>query len=134
MTKNQKAAMYAAIENHGNRLNAIFNTGLDPVALCKSLFRLENKATRLIEFEDRTGIDQTEALAKVTVSARKILFPDAPKKNLEAYAKLPLMMAVQINEDPRGNALKIFGRPDLDLPRDAGGEDCIIAPDFSPSM
>lgn len=130
MTKAQKADMYAAIEAHGQRLNAIFNTGLEPIVLCKKLFRLENAAARLTEQTATYNTDNEEKLTKLLTSARKILFPDAPK-DLRDYAKLPLWLAVQINHDPRGNALKIFGPLDLDLPRDAGGHDYIIAPDFS---
>ena len=38
---NKKERMYQAIDQHGQRLNNMFSTNLDNVALCKKLFRLE---------------------------------------------------------------------------------------------
>ena len=37
----KKERMYSQIDQHGQRLNNLFNTDLDNVALCKKLFRLE---------------------------------------------------------------------------------------------
>jgi len=44
---NIKDRMYKQIENHGQNLNAIFNTDDEPIKLCKRLLRLENQAHRL---------------------------------------------------------------------------------------
>ena len=120
MTKQQKADMYAAIETHGNRLNAIFNTGLDPVVLCKKLFQLENAAYKLTLEACNTGKDNGQKLDAIVGKVRRIL------------AHPQHSIAIDWNGDARGHALKIFNRPDLDLPKDSGGMDCIIAPDFSP--
>ena len=48
---NKKEIMYDRIKNHGEQLKNIFNldSNIDPVKLCKKLFRLENKAHRLAE-------------------------------------------------------------------------------------
>jgi len=47
MTTLAKQTMYQQIEQHGNNLNAIFNTGLDAISLCKKLRKLELKANKI---------------------------------------------------------------------------------------
>ncbi len=47
MTTTKKNTMYEEIQKHGGNLNRIFNTGLDPVKLCKSLRRLELQANKI---------------------------------------------------------------------------------------
>lgn len=42
---NKKERMYKQIKEHGENLNAIFNTGIDNVTLCKKLLRIERKAS-----------------------------------------------------------------------------------------
>ena len=42
MKKADKERMYNNIKKHGENLNKIFKTGIEPVTLCKKLFRLEN--------------------------------------------------------------------------------------------
>jgi len=130
MTTAQKSTMYAQIEQHGKQLNAIFNTGLDPVALCQKLRRLESKAHALCIMECNTGEDKDPELSRVLTTVKKILFPDTFNSDPELYK------AVFINGDPRGYALKIkseyVAANNLQIYRDWGGYG-IIAPDFTPN-
>jgi hypothetical protein len=140
-TTEKKAAMYAQIEQHGNKLNAIFNTGLQPIELCKKLFRIERKAhhattclcntntLHLLELNRYTGFEVEQATEeqqdaffnKILNSVYKILGPKAKE-------------CVFINYDARGYALKI--RPEyikannIDIYQDWGSNG-ILAPDFS---
>ena len=81
MTQTQKTTMYQQIEQHGNNLNAIFNTGTEPVKLCKSLRRLELQANK-IATDWCNGIIQTEdidpIIAPVMNKVVKILGKAAP--------------------------------------------------------
>jgi hypothetical protein len=124
MTKAQKQTMYQQIEQHGNNLNAIFNTGIDPVKLCKSLRRLELKANK-IATDWCNGVIDTEnidhIIEPVMKATRKILGTKYP---------------IQFNGDARGYALKISDKimksENLSLYQDWGGYG-IICPDFTPS-
>ena len=130
MTTTQKNTMYQEIERHGNNLNAIFNTGIDPVKLCKKLRTLELKAHSLCEIECNTGEDKDVELSAILTKVKAILFPDTFKSNPE------LFKAVFINGDPRGYALKIrseyVAKNNLTIYRDWGGYG-IICPDFTPN-
>jgi len=121
-----KSKQLEQIVKHGENLNAIFNTGLDPVTLCKKLRRLENKATILTTHECNTGESKYPELSKVLTSVKKILFPSMD--NAELYK------AIFINGDPRGYALKIkdkFVRENrLTIYTDMGGYG-ILAPEFN---
>lgn len=116
--------MYAEILQHGNNLNKIFNTGIDPVKLCKSLRRLELKANK-IATDWCNGVIDTENIdshvKEVMDKARKILGTVIP---------------IQFNGDARGYALKISDRvmkaENLNLYQDWGGYG-IICPDFTPN-
>ena len=116
--------MYKKIEQHGNKLNAIFNTGIDPVKLCKKLLRAENKARlnaeRLCNIADYQEQAEIEFF-QVEKHVDKIL--QYKQKNIPVF----------INRDPRGYALKIddsyMYEHRVDLYRDFGGYG-IIAPDF----
>ena len=125
MKKQQREKMYRDIERHGEQLNTIFNTGLEPVALCKKLRRIERKAhAAAVDYcngyinDHRFERDITKALAAVV----KILGPLAAD-------------VVFINGDPRGYALKIDDAAMIHhgwkLYRDMGGYG-IISPDFTP--
>ena len=136
---NKKQKMYDRIEKHGEDLNAIFKTGIDNVALCKKLLRLERKAhhattclfntntLNLLELNQYTGYDVKQATEdeqdaffdKIEASVIKILGEKA--KGI-----------VFINYDPRGYALKIRSEAvnNLKINKDLGGYG-IIAPDFS---
>ena len=115
---------YEAIKKHGEQLNAIFHTGLDPVTLAKKLRRIESAAHKLAE------------------DACNFLSMESPEYNkrhsrIEARLKLVLGIAekvpVHINMDPRGYALKIddeyMRAHNLQLHRDMGGYG-ILAPEF----
>jgi hypothetical protein len=141
MTTSKKAAMYSQIEAHGKNLNAIFNTSIEPVKLCKMLLRLERKAhhattclcntntLHLLELNKYTGYDVAQAteeqeeqfFAKILASVYKILGPKSKE-------------CVLINYDARGYALKI--RPEyikannLAIYQDFG-QNGILAPEFN---
>jgi len=123
-----KAQRLEQITKHGENLNAIFNTGLDPVTLCKKLRRLENKATILTTHECNTGESKYPELCKILTSVKKILFPDGLGSSAELYK------AVFINGDPRGYALKISDKyvreRQLRIYSDMGGYG-ILAPAFN---
>ena len=119
--------MYEEIEKHGEALNRIFNTGLEPVALCKKLRRLEVKASRLaLDYCNGTnGVDTDNWDAKtepiLTALDKVIHYTD------KGYS-------VFVNGDARGYALKIDSEcvkdEQLDIYKDWGGYG-ILAPDFS---
>ena len=112
MTIKQKK--HAQIQQHGENLNAIFNTNLDAITLCKKINRLERKANfaatclcntntlHLLELNRLTGWDVTQATEqeqdiffnKIMASVYKILGEKA--KDI-----------VFVNLDARGYALKI---------------------------
>lgn len=123
-----KASQLEQITRHGENLNAIFNTGLDPVTLCKKLRRLELKASILTTRECNTGEDKGPELSKVLTSVKKILFPSPFTNSVELYK------AVFINGDTRGYALKIkdqFVRDNnFKIYQDWGGYG-ILAPEFN---
>ena len=129
MTQTQKNTMYEQISQHGNNLNTIFNTGLDPVTLCKKLRNLENKAHTLSVYECNTGEDKHVELCKILTKVKAILFPDVFKSTPELYK------AVFINGDPRGYSLKIKSEyvkdNNLRIEQDWGGYG-LICPDFTP--
>jgi hypothetical protein len=119
---NKKERMYQAIDQHGQRLNNMFSTNLDNVALCKKLFRLENKAHSLAE-SYCNGYIQYEEFDKESDNlldkVASILGTD-----LDIY---------MINGDPRGYAFKFtqeFTNENIEnMYRDFGGYG-IVAPDF----
>ena len=90
------------IIKHGEDLKGFFNLNkeIDPLKLCKSLKRLENKAHKLMEHrcngiviktEEEQEVEDTIILNKVD----KIL--NFKKQNIKVF----------LNGDPRGYALKI---------------------------
>ena len=124
MTKKDK--MYQRIKQHGEDLNAIFNTGIEPVALCKKLRRLETKAHRLATdyCNGENGVDS------ITVDNKSVPILKAVSRILKNNNSFP----VSINYDARGYALKIsdlyMSKYNLKLYQDWGGYG-ILAPDFS---
>jgi hypothetical protein len=129
---NKKERMNAAILKHGKNLNAIFPTGLEPVALCKKLKRLENQASELTLALANGDRDDVSAELDAILSKVKNLLHDK-----KSDYNIPLFDAIFINQDPRGYALKIDDAMvrelrDRDLPiyQDWGGYG-ILAPDFS---
>ena len=128
-----------AIIKHGEKLNTIFNTGLEPMALCKKLRRIEKKASfattclcntntlNLLEFNRYTGYD-----AKQATEAEHDKFFDGIRASLRKVLGEKADTLVFINFDPRGYALKIKSEKaeGLDIYKDWGGFG-IIAPDLS---
>lgn len=128
MDATQKAGMYQRIQQHGEDLNKIFHTGIEPVALCKKLRRLEQKAHRLT-------VDYCNGANNVTsdnsdVKALPILTAVDALLQFNAQA-----IPVFINYDARGYALKIsdtwMREHHVPLHTDMGGYG-ILAPDFTP--
>jgi len=120
---NKKEILYSRITKHGQNLKAVFNLNqdIDPVKLCKRLFRLENKAHKLALDFCNGKIDQLEWDQK----ADKIL------TKVEAILKNKKVLF--LNGDARGYALKIddgyIRNNNLNIHRDWGGYG-IVAPDF----
>ena len=134
----EKVKMYANIEAHGNNLNAIFNTGLNPVELCKKLNRIEKKAhhaatclcntntLHLMELNKYTGYDVKQA-----TEAEQDKFFEGIKKQVIKILGKEAEKHFFINYDPRGYALKLKSEfcKDKNIYRDFGGYG-ILAPDF----
>ena len=123
---NKKEMLYSRITRHGQNLKAMFNLdpNLDPVKLCKRLFRLENKAHRLAVDFCNGVIDQLEWDQKADQILTKVETILNNKKVLFC------------NGDARGYALKIddeytryIRSCNINIHRDWGGYG-IIAPDF----
>ena len=124
---NKKQIMYDRINAHGQQLKNIFklDPNIDPVKLCKQLFRLENKAHRLAEDGCNGVIYDTEPQAEeILKKVCKIL-------NISYEAD-----RVFFNGDPRGYSLKFTTRYsrylrscNINIYQDWGGYG-IIAPDF----
>jgi len=121
-----KQTMYQQIERHGDNLNVIFNTGIDPVKLCKQLRRLELKANKIATdwCNGDNGINSENIdshIQPVLKSVSKILGSKYP---------------IKFNGDARGYALKIDSKimaaNSLKLYTD-WGNDGIICPDFTPN-
>ena len=140
--KNKKERMYEAIERHGANLNAIFNTGINNITLCRKLFRLENKAHHVTTCLCNTNtLDMLELnrftgyVVKQTTEEEKDLFFDKILKSLDKILDFKKKgVPVFINYDPRGYALKIRSEwvtgYSGKIYRDFGGYG-ILAPDFN---
>jgi hypothetical protein len=111
-----------AIKRHGEQLNAIFQTGLDPVELCKKLHRIQSQADRYISAYCNGDIDDIDSQTEKTL--------DRLDKLLNFRAK---NIPVFVNRDPRGYALKIsdyyIRQADIKIHRDWGGYG-ILCPEF----
>jgi len=120
---NKKEILYSRITKHGQDLKAVFNLDrdIDPVKLCKRLFRLENKAHKLAVDFCNGVIDQLEWDKKADQILTKVETILKNKKVLFC------------NGDARGYALKIddeyIKNNNFNIHRDWGGYG-IIAPDF----
>ncbi len=127
---NKKERMAEAIKKHGEDLNRIFKTDLDPVTLCKKLRRLELQANELTTDEANTGADHSAKLDIILYKVRNLLYTDGPGKEYNTA----LYDSIFINGDPRGYALKIDDQyvrdANLTIYRDWGGYG-ILAPDLS---
>jgi hypothetical protein len=122
-----KEKMYQNIKKHGENLNSIFNTGIEPITLCKKLHRLEVKAHQLATdyCNGENGVDTEnweDKCEPILKSVHKILNPENAN------------VSIFLNADARGYALKIkfddtYVRR-FDIHKDWGGYG-IIAPEFS---
>jgi len=118
----KKERMYSQIDKQGQRLNNLFNTDLDNIALCKKLFRLENKAHQLAEAYCNGYIEYDE-------------YDETSDKLIEKVASILGTDENNIffNGDARGYAIKFtteFTNDNIkDMWRDLGGYG-IVAPDF----
>ena len=126
MKKSDRLEMHNNIQKHGKNLNTIFNTDLDPVILCKKLFRLERKAHNL-------SLDWCNGKISIEfweIETDKILNRVVNILGGGWFTKLGIF----VNGDARGYALKIDDRiaEKMDIYKDWGGYG-IIAPDFNPS-
>jgi len=125
MKKSKQAIMHERILRHGENLNRIFHTDLDPIILCKKLRRLETKASQICLDYCNGDIESPD----------DSLEPIADKiDNILHYRKAGI--PVFINRDPRGYALKIQDEyvrdNNITIERDWGGYG-LLAPDFSES-
>ena len=118
----KKEIMYKQIDQHGQRLNNLFNTDLDNIALCKKLFRYENRAHKYAEYYCNGNIDHdlfASASSIILEKVTSILGTDESN--------------IFINGDPRGYAIKFttqFTNDNINnMWRDMGGYG-IVAPDF----
>ena len=137
MNKRQK--MLAAINQHGENLNAIFNTEFDNVTLYRKLFRLERKANKaatclcntntlnLIELNRFTGYDVEQA----TEEQQEAFFNNILNKVDKILKFRAKNIPVYINYDARGYTLKIKSDfvKNLNIYTDFGDYG-ILAPDF----
>lgn len=138
-TINKREKMYQRIQEHGENLNAIFNTGIDPIALCKKLFRIERKAAHvstclcntntmhLLELNRFTGYD-----VKQSSEDDQDKFFDGIKKQVVKVLGKQAEDVVFINYDPRGYTLKLKSEfcEGKNIYKDWGGYG-ILAPDFN---
>lgn len=134
MKQAHKQTMYQEILKHGENLNRIFNTGIEPVKLCKKLRSLEIKASKLAtdycNGENGVNSDNWEVLTSpILAQVRKLLYPNG----MTGDAKKD--WCIFINGDCRGYALKIRSEyikdNNITLYTDWGGYG-ILAPDFTP--
>ena len=137
----EKVKMYEDMQKHGENLNAIFNTGIEPVKLCKLLFMLEKKAhhattclcntntLHLMELNKYTGYDVKQA-----TEAEQDKFFEGIKKQVVKILGKESEKHFFINYDPRGYALKLKPEfcKDKNIYKDFGSYG-IIAPDFTPN-
>lgn len=117
--------MYDRIKQHGENVKKIFGLTKDPVALSKTLRRLEAKASKITTDYANGTIDSDKVdpmLNKIKAQLNTILHFKAKG------------IPVIINQDPRGYALKIddgyVNSHQLKIHRDFGGYG-ILAPDLT---
>jgi len=122
-TNSKKVELYKLIKKHGDNLKKLFNLdkSVDSIKLCKSLFRLENKAQKLtLDFANGV-IDQNYFDKKIEPLLIKV-------ENILNVLDQPIF----VNNDPRGYAFKISDTyvKNKEIFKDWGGYG-IIAPDLT---
>ena len=87
---NKKQLMYDRINKHGEDLKRIFklDPSIDPVKLCKQLFKLENKAHKLAEdycngiiYADDYDVQTSQILTKVENILKEKFYGFQPDPN-----------------------------------------------------
>ena len=118
MTKNIE--LNEKIKNHGENLKYIFklDPSIDAIKLCKSLFRLENKAHKLALDYCNSGNSHNRAVENIL-------------KKVGVLLNITDIDQIFFNGDARGYALKISDKfvKNHNIFKDWGGYG-IIAPDF----
>lgn len=129
-----KESIKKQIENHGNNLNEIFKTGIEPIALCKKLRVLENRAHQIClnytngEYNKREDgyKDFSHDMNKIKSLVIKTL----------SIADGELLNALYFNLDPRGHCLKIrsefIDKHKFAILTDMA-KDGVLAPYFNPN-
>lgn len=123
---NKHDRMYQQIEKHGADLNAIFNTGMDNVKLCKKIRTLEARAHKLAtdycNGENGVTSENWESLSDAILVKVDMVLNFTNQE-----------IPVFVNSDARGYALKIKSEyvreNNLQIYQDWGGNG-IIAPEF----
>ena len=100
-TTEKKETMYKNIVEHGKDLKRVFNldSSIDEVKLCKSLFRIENKAHSIAEDFCNYGYESEEE----TEAIIDIILNKVDKLLNFKHQNIPVFF----NGDPRGYTLKI---------------------------
>lgn len=123
---NKHAKMIDRIIKHGENLNNIFNTKIDPIKLCKQLRRLEIKGSKISEDYCNGYIDNIEKWEN--------LKDDILNKVNKILNFSCMNIPVFLNSDPRGYCLKIddeyIRNNNIKIHTDFGGYG-IIAPDLT---
>ncbi len=126
----KKLEMYGRIKKHGEDIKKIFSmpADTDPIKLCKSLRRLENKAEGIQELHGNGEYGESARQeAALIVKLKNLLMPDATPNEF-------LKFGIFLNTDPRGYALKIpdeiVKENNWAIHKDWGGFG-IIAPDLN---
>ena len=118
----KKERMYNQIDQHGQRLNNLFNTDLDNIGLCKRLFRLESRTHRLAEDYCNGHIDHDQYEETSDILLEEVALTLGTDES-----------NIFINGDPRGYAIKFtqdFTNENIsNMYRDMGGYG-FVAPDF----
>lgn len=120
----KKDRMYAQIQKHGENINKIFKTGIDPIKLSKKLFSLENKMhhANVMYINGDMEADEHDKVEKQVLAAVDKVLGYKSKK-------IPVIN----NDDARGYALKIkddwVNSNRATIYTDMGGYG-ILAPDF----
>lgn len=131
-TITKKEAMYQRIKKHGDNLNVIFHTEIDPIKLCKRLRQLENTAHYYAEAYCNGEINEAEFDAK-SADCLKLVRKVLNIKNVHPMSPDDSWPVV-FNSDARGYALKIHDsyvrEHSLDIYKDWGGYG-ILAPDLT---
>ena len=135
MKATEKQEMYNKIQRHGENLNTIFRTGIEPIELCKKLIRIERKAhratTNLMNTNNINFFEHPKYNIKDTSEEEIENFFSAIEKQIIKILGKKAAELVYVNFDARGYALKIKSEKakDLNIYKDFGGYG-IIAPEF----